>query len=255
MLHRLWPLPALLVWLLAWALCLALRATQAPEWAALLLPAVLALAASLWPAWAATRWRTVFVAAGFPLSVLALALAQGGFGREQSMSGWVWLIPLGVLLLAYPVRTWRDAPLFPTPQGALDALPDLLKLPDGAAVLDAGCGLGDGLQALHRAFPQALCHGTEWSWPLALLCRLRCPWAQVRRGDLWAQDWSVFALVYLFQRPESMPQALAKAREQMRPGSCLVSLEFEARDAQGHPAPATHRFCLSSGRPVWVYRF
>jgi hypothetical protein len=262
MLHRLWPLPALLAWLLAWGLCLTLRASQAPLWALLALPSLLGLVMGLWPALAATRWRTVFVAGGFPLSVLALALTQSGVILGQAAdspsgdapSAWVWLIPLALLLLAYPVRAWRDAPLFPTPPGALDELPRHVRLPAGAAVLDAGCGLGDGLRALHQAFPQASCHGTEWSWPLALACRLRCPWAQVRRGDLWAQDWSGFALVYLFQRPESMPQALAKARAQMRPGSWLVSLEFEARDAQGLAPQASHRLSLPGGRPVWVYR-
>lgn len=262
MLHRLWPLSALLAWLLAWGLCLALRASQAPLWANLALPSLLGVVMGLWPALAATRWRTVFVAAGFPLSVLAMALTQGaailgqasGAGAQEAPSAWVWLIPLALLLLAYPVRAWRDAPLFPTPPGALDELPRHVTLPPGALVLDAGCGLGDGLRALHSAYPQATCHGTEWSWPLALLCRLRCPWARVRRGDLWAQDWSGFALVYLFQRPESMPQALAKARAQMRPGSWLVSLEFEAHDAQGRAPMASHRLSLDGGRPVWIYR-
>jgi hypothetical protein len=262
MLHRFWPLPALLAWLLAWGLCLTLRASHAPLWAMLTLPSLLGVVMGLWPALAATRWRTVFVAGGFPLSVLALGLTQGsvilgqpsGSSPGDATSAWVWLIPLALLLLAYPVRAWRDAPLFPTPPGALADLPRHVTLPAGAAVLDAGCGLGDGLRALHQAFPQAACHGTEWSWPLALACRLRCPWAQVRRGDLWAQDWSGFALVYLFQRPESMPQALAKARAQMRPGSWLVSLEFEAHDDQGRAPKASHRLTLDGGRPVWIYR-
>ena len=33
-------------------------------------------------------------------------------------------------------------------------------------------------------------------------------------------------LVYLFQRPESMPRALDKARTEMRPGAWLASLDF-----------------------------
>lgn len=255
MLQRAWPLPALLTWLLAWGLCLALRHAQAPAWAALGLPAALGLVAAQWPALAATRWRTVFVAAGFPVSALVQALAGGGPapGTEALGAGgtpaWAWLIPLGLLLLAYPVRTWRDAPLFPTPAGALAALATHAPLPPQARVLDAGCGLGAGLRELHAAYPQARLHGTEWSWPIALACRLRCPWAQVRRGDMWAESWSGFDLVYLFQRPESMPQALDKARRELTPGAWLVSLEFEAPGL----APVAS-IALTAERRVWLYQ-
>jgi formylglycine-generating enzyme required for sulfatase activity len=60
-----------------------------------------------------------------------------------------------VLLLIYPLNAWRDAPLFPTPPDALNDLPDVATLPPGARVLDAGCGLGQGLQALRQAYPLA----------------------------------------------------------------------------------------------------
>ena len=53
--------------------------------------------------------------------------------------------------------------------------------------------------------------GVEWSRPLAWLARWRARSARVRRGDLWADDWAPFALVYVFQRPESMPRVWAKA--------------------------------------------
>jgi trans-aconitate methyltransferase len=93
-------------------------------------------------------------------------------------------------------------------------------------VLDAGCGVGDGLLALRSAWPKASVEGVEWSWPLVMVARLRCRFARVRRGDMWARPWSGLALVYLFQRPESMERAWVKANSEMVPGSWLVSLEF-----------------------------
>ena len=66
----------------------------------------------------------------------------------------------------------------------------------------------------------------ERSWLLCLACRLRCPWARVHRGDMWGIGWEGCALVYLFQRPESMERALAKARADMPSGAWLASLEF-----------------------------
>lgn len=232
-----WPLPALLAWGASWLLFTDLRPRHGLVWA-LLAACALGTLASLW----GTRWwRRVFIALGFPLSLAASGAA--------ALPPWAWLIPLALLLLVYPLNAWRDAPLFPTPLRALDGLAAAAPLAAGARVLDAGCGLGHGLRALRRAYPQAQWHGTEWSWPLALLCRLRCPWARVRRGDIWAEPWGGYQLVYLFQRPESMERAAAKAGAEMAVGSWLVSLGF--------PVPGAEPAALlppTAGHPVWVYR-
>lgn len=251
-----WPLPAALTWAMAWVLALLLRQLGAPAWISLGLPAALAAVAALMPAVAATPWRRVFVVAGFPLSVLAMSPGGG-------VPAWLWLVPLLLLLLAYPRRAWRDAPVFPTPRGALRGVPAHIPLPPGARVLDAGCGMGDGLIALREAWPQARIEGVEWSGLWRLVSARRCPWATVRRGDMWADDWSAFDLVYVFQRPESMPRVMAKASSEMRPGTWLVSLAFEAVDPQA--AGKTGRWqeqahvpvATSQGGPVrsvWLYR-
>jgi len=247
-----WPVPALLTWALAWGLALALRAVQAPVWASLALPTALGVCATWLPLVAGTTWRRVFVAGGFPLSVLAM-------GQGAGLPAWLWLAPLALLLLAYPVHAWRDAPVFPTPRGALAELPAHAPLPvlapgQAPQVLDAGCGMGDGLIELRAAYPQAQVHGTEWSWLWRMVAALRCPWARVRRGDMWAQSWAGFDLVYLFQRPESMPRAVDKAQREMRPGTWLVSLEFEGVNAQGVALKPHARLSLAGGRPIWVYR-
>ena len=104
------------------------------------------------------------------------------------------------------------------------------------------------LKALREAYPQAQLHGLEWSWPLRALCALRCPWARVRQGDIWRADWGVYDLVYLFQRPESMARALAKAHLELKPGRWLVSLEVEA--TQWRPQATLQ---CPDGRTVWLY--
>lgn len=232
-----WPLPALLAWTAAWALHTLLRPTLGTG-LALGIAALLA-AASGW--WSGQPWRRAIVALGFPVSMLLSGAA--------AVPGWTWLLPLAMLLLAYPARTWRDAPMFPTPRGALEGLPALLPLAPGAQVLDAGCGLGHGLRALHAVYPQACLSGIEWSWPLRLWCGLRCRFARVRRGDLWQDGWHTLDLVYLFQRPDTMARAMAKAEAEMRPGSWLVSLAFEV---PGRRAQAVLH--APNARPVWIYR-
>lgn len=232
-----WPLPALLAWALAWA-CYLLVSQAGP--AGLWAWPLAALLGGVGATQVHGRLRQALVAAGFPLSSVALG---------ATWPAWLWLLPMLPLLLAYPVRAWSDAPFFPTPARALHGLAAVLPLADGARVLDAGCGLGHGLRGLHAAWPAARIEGVEWSALLAAACAWRCRFAQVERADMWLHDWAGYAVVYLFQRPESMGRAWAKACAEMAPGSCLVSLEFAVPGV-----PPWQRLDAGSGRPLWVYR-
>jgi hypothetical protein len=233
-----WPLPAVFAWAGAWLVFVALQRVAVPSVVALILACALGTVASLL---GGTWWRRGLIAAGFPLSLALLGSA--------ALPTWAWLVPLALLLLVYPLNAWRDAPLFPTPHRALHALAAQAPLPLGARVLDAGSGLGDGLLALRHAYPAAQLEGIEWSWPLRLACALRCPWADVRRADMWSVDWSPYRMVYLYQRPESMARAAAKAGAEMAPGAWLVSLEFAVPGV----LPSV-QLRAPGGRVVWLYR-
>lgn len=234
-----WPWPALLAWGLGWLLALGLAARGAGALASLCAGALPGAVLALAPR---SAWRRLWLAAGFPASVALLALAG-------KLPAWAWLAPPLLLLGLYPPRAWRDAPWFPTARLALAGLPAVVRLPARAVVLEAGAGLGHGLRALHGLWPQARLRGVEWSRPLAWYCRWRCPFADVHAGDMWQQDWSSVDLVYLFQRPESMPRAMAKARREMKPGSWLVSLEFAVDGSE-----PVARLQEAGQREVWVYR-
>ena len=249
-----WPAPSLLTWLVAWELQL---------WTAGVSPAgawLVATGLGLGVALAlrhASLSRRLIVGLGFPVSALLKAWSSGppeapldGLAPLSALpAAWAWLLPALLLLGVYPLRAWRDAPVFPTPLGALRGLSGLAPLSPGARVLDAGCGLGHGLAALRAEYSGARIEGVEWSWPLRAASALRCPLAQVRQGDMWQSDWSGLALVYLFQRPESMARALAKAQAEMAPGSWLVSLEFSAVGAE--PTAVLQR---PGAKPVWLYQ-
>ncbi len=234
-----WPLPAFAAWAGAWGAFAIVAALGASRPLAFVAAAALASGFALV---AATPWRRGFVAAGFPLSFLALA-APG------ALPGWAWLVPLAALALLYPLRAWRDAPLFPTPHGALGGVARHAPLAPGALVLDAGCGLGAGLVELRREYAQARLVGIEWSRPLRAACAWRCRFARVVRGDFWTADWSGYALVYLFQRPESMARAAAKAARELASGAWLASLEFEIATLEPQ-----HVLAGVDGRRVWLYR-
>jgi hypothetical protein len=234
-----WPGLALAAWLAGW---LVLGAGASVGWGGWPLLA-LAWAPSLALAFLVVgRWRRLIAACGLPAALLL----------QQGAPAWAWLALAGVLLALYPVSAWRDAPLFPTPPDALTWLAPRLRLAPGARVLDAGSGLGHGLTALRRAFPQAHLEGVERSGLLVLACALRRRVrARVRRGDLWAASWARYDLVYFFQRPESMAPAWRKACAEMRPGSWLLSLEFPVQGVT-----PTHEAGPASGggRRVFAYR-
>jgi SAM-dependent methyltransferase len=238
----LWPLTALACWAVSWAGWAVLQsAGLASGWAtAAGLVINTALGVRIRPG-----WRAVIVVLGWPLSLALLA-------PGARLPPWAWLLLLAVLLALYPLRAWRDAPWYPTPRGALAGLAALTRWRAGVVaprILDAGCGQGAGLRELRREYPAGTLVGVEWSWSLWLLCRWRCGFADVQRADLWAQSWADFDLVYLFQRPETLARALAKAQQEMRPGSWLASLEF------GHADQLPAALLRGNGRrAVWLYR-
>lgn len=243
-----WPLAALWVWAAAWGLALALKALQAPWWACVGLPTLFGVMLALVPRLASSHGRRLWVAAGFPLSLLALT--QGA----QFDPFW-WALSLGVMLLVYPLGAWRDAPMVPTPRDALDALPAAAPLPQPTPrVLDVGCGMGHALMALRRSYPHAHLEGVERSWLWHAVATWRCRWAVLHRQDMWSWSWADYDLVYLYQRPESMWRAWCKAQSDMKPGAWLVSLDYPVVRDNGRALTEHARLTLATGRVVWVYR-
>jgi len=234
-----WPIPALLAWGSSWLIFAVLKHIGAPEWVGLTV-------ATFWggvlTSLATTKMRRILILVGFPLSMWA---ASGAL----TMPPIGWLLLLGLIVVIYPRKAWKDAPLFPTPRKALRQLPEHITLLGGARILDAGSGLGDGLIALRDAYPRADLNGVEMSWPLRIISAIRCSFATIRQGDIWMVDWRSYDMVYMFQRPESMPRAIEKAEAEMRRGAWLVSLEFEAIGI----VPSAIIYGKDS-RPIWVYQ-
>ena len=234
-----WPLPALLAWGSSWLIFKALLSVGLGETIALVL-------AAFWGGFLSrfghTPMRKALIVLGFPMSMVVSS-------STLSVPPIAWLFLLGLIVLIYPRKAWRDAPLFPTPKQALREMPEHITLPAGARILDAGSGMGDGLIALRQAYPRAELHGVEMSWPLRVLSAMRCSFARIRQGDIWLVDWRSFDVIYMFQRPESMPRAVEKADAELRRGAWLVSLEFEAKDL----VPTATLTCRD-GRPVWMYQ-
>lgn len=231
-----WPTPALAVWTLAWGVFALLR-DAAPN--ASLAAGLTVGAVGAW-AWPGSVWRRGLIGLGFPMSLALTGLAAG-------LPPLAWAAALVALALIYPMQTWRDAPT------VAPRRPMRCGLGRGHATAcwrpRAGCRLRLGPRPACVAASLARAAHEGVDWPLVGMTALRCRWAHVRQGDMWRQPWQGLQLVYLFQRPESMARAWAKAEAEMAPGAWLASLEFEV---PGRQADAVLR--RVPGKPVWLYR-
>ncbi|MCB1937726.1 MAG: class I SAM-dependent methyltransferase [Rhodocyclaceae bacterium] len=229
----------------------------------------------------ALSWAIVLAAirAGVPLAGFALAIAQGtgaalishllraprwwqyfhaGFSTLVWLSShWAiapgWFLAGFILLGLFYWTTFRtQVPLFLSNRATVAALAALLP-PTPARVLDAGAGTGSALRPLAAARPDCSFVGIEAApapWLIGRLmagARANLAW---RRGDFWAEDWSPYDVVYVFLSPVPMARVWAKATQEMRPGSRLISNSFEipgVTPQQRVPADA------AGGRPLFVY--
>lgn len=204
-------------------------------WPALVAGGVAAALARLMrlPAW----WR--WICALFPLLVWA--------GMRLDLPPCVWLAALLMTWLAQGAVFRTRVPLYLSGRAACDALLRELPARPGARFMDLGCGMGTVLSRVARERPDMHVAGVEAAWLPWLVSRLRCPRCEVVAGSLWDVDLSGYDVVYAFLSPAPMPDLFAKARREMRPGSCLVSLEF---DVPGH-APTRNRVAGSRRLRVW----
>jgi SAM-dependent methyltransferase len=145
--------------------------------------------------------------------------------RLELSPAWA-LVALGLLVLLYG-RIWRSqVPLFFSSRRAQKALARLL--PAGPiAFLDVGCGDGRVLADLAARRPESSFHGVEHALAPWFAARLRCgsrgTQCRVVRGDLWNRTLAPYDVVYAFLSPAVMDRLWEKARDEMRPGTLLVS--------------------------------
>ncbi len=232
--------------------------------------ALKALAAQLL-AWvlAAGGWLVL----GQPLTAtLALAILQGilaaGVGAALGSERW-WLaihllfspalvlalrlelppgVPLAVLagLTFVFWTTFRgEVPLFLSSRATAEALQGLLPLKAGLQAIDLGAGTGGLLRRLAQARPDARFTGVEHAplpWLIARANARGLVNLAIERGDLWRRPLGGFDVVFVFLSPRVMPRLWDKARDEMRPGSLLVSSSFPV------PGAAPERVVEVGGR-------
>jgi SAM-dependent methyltransferase len=101
------------------------------------------------------------------------------------------------------------------------------RAPEGARVLDLGCGLGGWLAGLHALRPDLRLTGVEMAPLNWLASRLRLGGrADIRLGSLWDVDLSRYDVVYAYLSPAPMARLWQKVETEMRPGGLFISNSF-----------------------------
>jgi hypothetical protein len=102
-----------------------------------------------------------------------------------------------------------------------------LRIPKQGSLIDLGCGLGGPLARVNKQRPDALLAGVETAPLNWLLAKIRLfGRANIRLGSLWNADLSTYDIVYAYLSPAPMARLWEKARNEMKPGSLLISNTF-----------------------------
>jgi SAM-dependent methyltransferase len=96
--------------------------------------------------------------------------------------------------------------------------------------VDIGSGLGGLLIELARTRPEGSYTGIEIAPLPWLVSRTRAAIAKLSvdflRGDYESLDLGEYDMVFAYLSPAAMPALWVKAKQEMQPGSFLLSLEF-----------------------------
>lgn len=150
-----------------------------------------------------------------------------GLAQQLAIAPAWYLLALLLLLLTQFGALRSRVPLYLSSQRAKAELTRLLPTQPGLSLLDIGSGMGGLLAHLARSRPDLKLSGIESAPLLWLFSRLRLGRrADIRFGDLWQADLSVYDVVYAFLSPEPMTRLWHKARREMKPGSLFVSNSF-----------------------------
>ena len=224
-------------------------------WSAPSVRALLALAGAF-PLTLVTVW--LLARTGFALSWPGVALVMGGcaalLARLLRLAVWwcaiAFVFPSGVLLargfalppgvflalfvlflLVYWSTFRTQVPYYPSGRAAWDAVADLLPPDRPLAIADVGSGLGGLVLDLAQRRPDCRVDGIELAPLPWLASRLRAALSGSRarflRADYETLNFGHYDVVFAYLSPAAMDGLWRKAEAEMRPGSILLSYEFD----------------------------
>jgi hypothetical protein len=140
------------------------------------------------------------------------------------------------LLLLFWSTFRSQVPFYPSGQSTWDAVAALLPADRPLRVIDIGSGLGGAVLYLSRLRADSHFVGIELAPLPWLVSRVRALLTGSRgafvRGDYTRLDFRDYDAIFAYLSPAAMTALWQKAREEMRPGTLLLSYEFIIEDVQ-----------------------
>ena len=208
------PLTLIAVWLLA-------RTGLPMSWESVALIQGAWAAVLAWRLGLAVWWRAIELA--FPSGVL---LARG-FDLPPGL----FLVLFVLFLLIYWSTFRTQVPYYPSGRAARDAVAGVLPVDRPLAIADVGSGLGGLVLDLARRRPESQVDGIELAPLPWFVSRLRATLSGSRarflRADYEVVNFGHYDVVFAYLSPAAMAGLWRKAESEMRPGSILLSYEFD----------------------------
>jgi SAM-dependent methyltransferase len=136
-----------------------------------------------------------------------------------------------VFVLMYWSVFLTQVPYYPSGRGACDIVAELIDPKRQLKILEIGSGLGGFSLQLAKIHPKCTYMGIEIA-PLPFLISLirsKYQGSKVRfkLGNYEKVDFADFDLVFAYLSPAAMPKLFEQCKAQLKPGSVLVSHEFD----------------------------
>lgn len=193
----------------------------------------------------AVWWR--FIQLMFPLAVL--------FMHGLSIPPWLYLAGFLLTLGLFWTTFRTQVPFFPSHEGVWQQVADYLPSSKPIRLMDIGSGLGDLLIHLAAQRPDSHFEGIEIA-PIPWLASRMNGWlrkspAAFHLGNYERMNFAAYDVVFAYLSPAAMPALWKKASQEMRPGSILMSYEFEIDGV-----PANDRLQSDPAiPPIYVWKF
>jgi SAM-dependent methyltransferase len=136
-----------------------------------------------------------------------------------------------LFLLIYWSTFRTQVPYYPSGRAAWDAVAGVLPADRPLAIADVGSGLGGLVLDLARRRPDSRVDGIELAPLPWFVSRVRAKLSGSRarflRADYESVNFSHYDVVFAYLSPAAMAGLWRKAESEMRPGSILLSYEFD----------------------------